>query len=78
MMSTVVFGYVRQMDLNFKEVRIRAGNDSTAALLFHGKYAAKVRGLEDALKFALRMSDPVQVVVENRVVVGAVNIPVPE
>lgn len=78
MMSTVVFGYVRQMDLNFKEVRIRAGNSADAALIFHGKYAAKVRGLEDALKLALRMSDPVQIVVENRVIVKAVNIPVPE
>lgn len=77
-MPTTVFGYVRQMDLNFKEVRIRASNQSDAMLLFQGKYDSKKKGLEETLKLALRMSDPVQLVLEDRKIVKAVYIPCPE
>lgn len=78
MSDTTLFGYVRQMDLNQKICRIRGKNASESMLLFDGKYEAKQKGLEEALKFAMRMSEPVQFVVRNQCLVGAVNIPCPE
>lgn len=72
------FGYVRQMDLFSKEVRIRADNDSAANLVFLGRYDAKVRDLESKLKLALRLSEPVQFAVEGQRIVKVVNVPMPE
>jgi len=65
------------MDLHTKDVRIRSSNDNNGILLFEGKYDGRRRGVEDNLKLALRMSDPVQFVVEGRCIVKATYVPCP-
>jgi hypothetical protein len=71
MSKTTLTGFVRQMDLNFKEVRIRSADDLMSPLLFAGKYDGKRKKVEAALKEAIRMSDPVMVVVEDDRIVEA-------
>ena len=67
-------GYVTRLDID-GELRIREQDAPNSPIVFEGKFKAACK---DCLKFAFRMVEPVEVTIEDGVVVRCHNVPTPE